>query len=136
MGIVFQDLRLLTDRNVFENVALPLRIRRKKEKEVIKRTMAILNQVKLLAHRSFFPSELSAGEKQRLALARALVAEPLIILADEPTVHLDAESADWIMNLLKEANLGGTTVFVATNQKDLLGSFACRVIKLEKGRIV
>jgi cell division transport system ATP-binding protein len=136
VGIVFQDLRLLNDRSVSENVALPLRIRRKKEKEIIKRTMAVLNQVGLLAHRGSFPSELSAGEKQRLALARAIVAEPLIILADEPTVHLDTESANGIINLLKDVNLSGTTIFMATNQKSLLGSFAHKMISLEKGRIV
>ncbi|HEX9917298.1 MAG TPA: ATP-binding cassette domain-containing protein [candidate division Zixibacteria bacterium] len=136
MGIVFQDLKLLNDRDVFENVALPLRIKGKREKEITKKTIDILNQLGLLVHRSSYPFELSAGEKQRLALARAMVAEPLIILADEPTVHLDAESASGIISLLRDANLGGTTILMATNQRGLLGSFAHRVIGLEKGRIV
>ncbi len=136
MGIVFQDFKFLNDRSVFENLSLPLRIRNKKDKEIKRKVVTLLGQVGLLTQRSFFPSQLSAGERQRLALARAVVAEPLIILADEPTAHLDDRSAKEIIDLLEKANLGGTTILMATNQNNLRGSLAHRVVKIEKGRLI
>ena len=136
MGIIFQDLKFTNDRDVFENVALPLRIRNKKEKEIKKKVAAILDKVDLPIYRGLFPSELSAGERQRLALARAMIAEPLIILADEPTVHSDAESAEQIMASLKDTNQSGATILMATNQNNFSGAFAHRIIRIERGGIV
>ena len=136
MGIVFQDFKFINSKDVFENTALPLRIRNKREKEIKKKVVAVLDKVDLSICRNLFPQELSAGERQRLALARTMVAEPLIILADEPIVHLDDKSAEQVMNLLKDVNQSGATILMATNQNDFSVVFAHRIVKIEKGRII
>jgi cell division transport system ATP-binding protein len=136
VGFVFQDLKLLLDRTVFENVALPLEVAGVKIEEASKTVEDILAQVGLLEHKDKFPVQLSGGELQRAAIARALVLSPDILLADEPTGNLDAATSWEIVKLLSDINKKGTTVVMATHNADIVKSLGKRVIHLEKGKIV
>ena len=135
IGVVFQDFKLLADRTVFENVALPLEVRGVPPREVRRKVALSLRGVGL-EHRALrFPLSLSGGEQQRAAVARALVGDPALLLADEPTGNLDLDRTVEVMALLEGANARGTTVVVATHDRGLLARHKKRVIALEGGRV-
>ncbi len=133
IGIVFQDFRLLKDRNVFENVAFAQRVIEKPLRTIQRNVPAILSLVGLSDKLEAFPKELSGGEQQRVALARALVNNPLILLADEPTGNLDPKNSWEIMTLLEEVNKRGTTVIIVTHNVDIVNAMQKRVITMNKG---
>jgi len=136
VGIVFQDLKLLLDRTVFENVVLPLEVAGTKTEDALKTVEDILAQVGLTEHRDKFPIQLSGGELQRAAIARALVLSPEILLADEPTGNLDAATSWEIVKILSDINKKGTTVVMATHNRDIVKSLGKRTIHLEKGKVI
>ncbi|MBN2361928.1 MAG: cell division ATP-binding protein FtsE [Deltaproteobacteria bacterium] len=136
IGVVFQDFKLIDTRSVFENVALTLDVRGEPRRATRSRVEAVLKRVGLLHKKHAAPRHLSGGEQQRIAIARALVAEPSIVLADEPTGNLDPERSLDIMNMLNDVNARGTTVLVATHDPTLIERFRKRVIALEAGRVV
>ena len=136
VGVVFQDFRLLKDRNVYENVAFAQRVIERPNRVIKKRVPEILTLVGLAEKYKSFPRELSGGEQQRVALARALVNRPNILLADEPTGNLDPKNSLDIMRLLEEINERGTTVLVVTHNREIVNSFKKRVITMRKGVIV
>src|SRR3989344_965319 len=136
IGIIFQDLKLLLDRTIFENVALPLEISGKAPLVVKKRVDELLDLVGLANMEHRFPKELSGGELQRAAIARAVGAEPEILLADDPTGNLDLGTSWGIMKLLSGINEKGTTIIMATHNVDIITSLKKRTIMLEKGKIV
>ena len=136
IGVVFQDFKLLPDRTVAENVAFPLEVRGLASSETRRRVLAMLRQVGLDHKERKFPLTLSGGEQQRVAVARALVNEPALLLADEPTGNLDPDRTVEVMDLLHAANARGTTVVVATHDRSLLERYKKRVITLELGRVV
>ena len=136
LGIVFQDFKLLPRRTVFENVAFALEVLGKPRAEVSHKVFVTLKAVGLAHKQSAFPAFLSGGGQQRVAIARALVNDPTLLLADEPTGNLDPDRATEVMHLLRESNLKGTTVVVATHDPTLLQRFGGRVLKLDQGRLV
>jgi cell division transport system ATP-binding protein len=136
IGVVFQDFKLLPNRTVLENVAITLEVLGWGQKDIGKKVYHTLKQMGLEHKLNSTPLRLSGGEQQRVALARALVNEPRILLADEPTGNLDEENKEQILSLLKEANIRGTTVVVATHDRRLIDNSHKRVIVLEKGHIV
>lgn len=136
VGVVFQDLKLLLDRTIFENISLPLEIAGKKEEEIKNKVEEVLSQVGLIEHKDKFPIQLSGGEMQRAAIARALVLSPEILLADEPTGNLDMATSWEIVKLLSDINERGTTIIMATHNVDIVNKLSKRVIKLEKGRLI
>ncbi len=135
IGVVFQDFKLLPRKTVFENVAFVLRVMGIAKLERKRRAFQILKQVGLHHKMNSYPLQLSGGEQQRVAIARALINEPVLLLADEPTGNLDPELAFEIMSLFQEINARGTTVLVATHDRDLITRLGKRVILLEKGRV-
>ena len=135
IGCVFQDFRLLKDRNVYENVAFAQRVIQTPTKEIKKNVPAMLSLVGLAEKYKSFPRQLSGGEQQRVALARALVNSPDILLADEPTGNLDPKTSMEIMKLLEEINARGTTVLVVTHDQDIVNTMKKRVIRMQKGII-
>lgn len=134
--MVFQDFRLLSDRTVFENVAIALEIRGVSGKEIEKKVKNVLELTSLSDQANLFPAQLAGGELQRTCLARALVGNPQIILADEPTGNLDPATSWEILKLLTQINKMGTTVVMATHNVDIVNSLGKRVITLNKGKIV
>jgi len=136
IGVVFQDFKLLPQRTVAENVALPLEVRTLPDREIKKRVRALLRSVGLEHRGDKFPPSLSGGEQQRVAVARALAADPALLLADEPTGNLDPDRTLEVMDLLYGANARGTTVVVATHDRSLLERYKRRVVVLERGRLV
>lgn len=136
IGVVFQDLKLLPDLTIFENVVLPLEVTGVKSKDARGRVQKILSKVGIDKHTHKFPIQLSGGELQRAAIARALILEPDILLADEPTGNLDPETGSEIIKLLLEINKGGTTIIMATHNAEAVNSLSKRVIQLEKGRLI
>lgn len=136
IGVVFQDHKLLHDRPVSENVALPLIVSGVPRREIDKRMRAALDQVGLLGSEKSRPLELSTGEQQRVGIARAIVAKPMLLIADEPTGNLDPELAFEIMQLFKRLNDVGVTVVVATHDIQLIDQFAARRIVLAEGRVL
>lgn len=136
MGIVFQDFRLIPNMTVFGNVAFSLRVVGASSKDIRRRVAAALAQVGLGDKARCYPNELSGGEQQRVGLARALVNNPQIIIADEPTGNVDPEMSYEIVDLLTEINRRGTTVVMVTHEHQLVRDFGRRVIMLENGRIV
>jgi len=136
IGVVFQDFKLLGSRSVYENVAFALEAQGKKRYEVSKKVYQALKEVGLEHRLQRRPIELSGGEQQRIAIARALVVDPLILLADEPSGNLDQEVTLEIMELFKRANARGTTVLLATHDHSLYKRFPKRVLGLEDGRLV
>lgn len=133
IGFVFQDHKLLFDRNAFENVALPLRIAGFSREETGSRVRAALDKVGLLAREKAVPVALSGGEQQRLCIARAIVNRPAILIADEPTGNLDADSAHAILDLFKSFNQVGVTVLLSTHDQGGLDRLACRRVALAHG---
>lgn len=136
LGIVFQDFRLLKDRNVYENVAFAQRIIQVSNKEIKRNVPSILATVGLAGKYKAKPRQLSGGEQQRVALARALVNKPTILLADEPTGNLDPKNSWEIMKLLEQINENGTTVLVVTHNREIVNSMQKRVVTMKKGVIV
>lgn len=136
IGVVFQDYKLLPDRTLAENVALPLEVLGKERDDIEKRVAEVLKLVGLSERASLFPAQLAGGELQRTCLARAVVGNPKILLADEPTGNLDPATSWQIIKLLKKINKLGTTVVMATHNVDIVNSLKERVIKIDKGKIV
>ena len=136
VGVVFQDFRLIAKMTVYENVAFAMRVIGAREKEIRERVPYVLDLVGLSDKSKRHPSELSGGEQQRLAIARALVNNPSMIIADEPTGNLDPQMSFEIMSLLQEINNLGTTMLVVTHAQNLVESFNKRVISINEGVIV
>lgn len=135
MGIVFQDFRLLEDKTVYENVAYAMRVIGASKKAIKRQVPNVLSLVGLLNKAKAYPDQLSGGEQQRVAVARAIVNNPVMLIADEPTGNLDPETAWEIMSLLNDINRRGTTVVVATHAKDIVDKMEKRVIAINKGVI-
>ncbi len=136
IGVVFQDFKLLPERTVFENVALPMEIRGEKKEKIKERVNKALELVGLSDQRDLFPLQLAGGELQRACLARALIAEPQILIADEPTGNLDPTTSWKIVKLLKKINKFGITVLMTTHNIDIVNSLSERVIKIDRGKII
>ena len=136
IGMIFQNPMLLPKRSVFENVALPLIINGFRLPEIKRRVHAALEKVGLLEKHKLFPDALSAGEQQRIGIARAVVNKPTILLADEPTGNLDPELSKEIMNLFEAFNAVGVTVLVATHDLPLIAALNHRIITLKKGQVL
>jgi cell division transport system ATP-binding protein len=136
LGIIFQDFQLLEDRNVFDNVAFTLHVTSAKGTEIKKRVLHALADVGLSHQRNKMPHELSGGEQQRVAVARALVNNPLVLLADEPTGNLDPDTSHEILQLLKNINTRGTAVIMATHNFNLVRKMHERILQLSDGRLV
>ena len=135
VGVVFQDHKLLADRPVFDNVALPLAIAGVPRREMDKRVRAALDQVGLLGKEASFPLELSAGEQQRVGIARAVVSKPPVLIADEPTGNLDPDLAREVMDLFRRFNEVGVTVLIATHDVHLIDRFGVRRLHIENGQL-
>ena len=136
VGVVFQDFRLIETKTVYDNVAFAMRVIGAQETEIRERVPYVLELVGLETKSRRHPNELSGGEQQRLAIARALVNNPSTIIADEPTGNLDPARSLEIMSLLQEINNLGTTILVVTHEKDLVERFGKRVIVLDEGLII
>ncbi len=136
IGFIAQDFTLMPDRTVFDNVALPMEIAGYTPRDMTRRVRETLGQVHLDRHAHRASSSLSGGERQRAAIARALVCHPMLLLADEPTSNLDDTLADHIMGLLKEVNVMGTTLVVATRNCAVVTKIAGRTILLQAGRLL
>lgn len=136
LGVVFQDGQLLDGRSIFDNVALPLHVAGMRARDVGRRVRAALESVDLLAKAQFVPGQLSAGERQRVVIARAVVNRPKILLADEPTGNLDPALSRSIMGLFRRFHDVGVTVIVASHDTELVGTMGSRVVELDHGRIV
>lgn len=136
LGSIFQDHRLLTDRNVFHNVALPLEIAGFQQRDIERRVRAALDKVGLLHKERVNPAVLSGGEQQRVGIARAVVARPRILLADEPTGNLDPELSAEIMGLFEAFNRVGVTVIIASHDMALISRLRHPILTLKEGRLV
>lgn len=136
MGVVFQDFRLLEDRTVYENVEFAMRVVGASSREIRKRVPEVLNEVGLNYKAKMYPRQLSGGEQQRVAVARALANHPLILLADEPTGNLNPKTAMEIMDILDGINRMGTTIIMATHAKDIVDVMKKRVIEVQDGNII
>lgn len=136
VGFIYQDFKLLNSKTVFENAALPLEVTGKTDAEIKKTVGNLLQLVGLSGQENKFPTHLSGGEKQRLAIARALAHEPKIILADEPTGNLDRGSLWVVVDLIKKINEWGTTIIFGTHDYEIVNSLKHRVIHIDKGNIV
>jgi len=136
VGVIFQDFKLLKDRSIYENVAFVMRVTgRSQEKEMKARALDALDKVGLYARRNSLPGELSGGEQQRVAIARGLVNEPFVLLADEPTGNLDADNTAQIVDLLLDINTSGTAVIMATHDSELVSRYGRRILNIEEGRM-
>lgn len=136
IGFVFQDFRLLMDRTVYENVAFAMEAIELPTYEIKERVPAVLEMVGLKEKINAYPHQLSGGQQQRVCIARAVVNDPLIVIADEPTGNLDPKSSLEVMNLLKAINQRGTTVIAATHDRDMVNFMKKRVVALSNGFIV
>lgn len=136
LGIVFQDFKLLPRLTVFENIAYALQVIEKEPEEVQKRVVRVLDLVGLSHKADSFPNELSGGEQQRIAIARAIANKPSILIADEPTGNLDPETAEGIMEIMERINNDGTTVVMATHNSYIVNEYKHRVIEIADGRII
>jgi cell division transport system ATP-binding protein len=135
LGFVFQDFKLIPDKTVLENVAFVLRVLGMTDSQQRRRTFQVLKWVGLQHRMSAYPPELSGGEQQRVAIARAIVNDPVVILADEPTGNLDPDLSLEIMNLFREINARGTTVLVATHDRELIRRVGRRSLALDHGKV-
>jgi len=135
LGVIFQDFKLLNDRDVFSNVAFVLEVIGRKNKEIKRRVLRALADVGLSHKSRKFPFELSGGEQQRVSIARAIVNEPYILLADEPTGNLDPITAAEIMEVILRINMRGTSILMATHNEDLVKRYSGRVIRIHNGLI-
>ena len=136
LGVVFQDFRLIPTMTVYENVAFAMRVTNIPERQIKRRVPYVLNLVGLAGKAHSLPQELSGGEQQRIALARALVHSPPIIIADEPTGNIDPELSVEIMELLQAINSVGTTIVVVTHERDLAQRFHKRMIVIDHGEVI
>jgi len=135
IGMIFQDHHLLADRTVFDNIALPLKIEGMRPQDINRRVRAALDKVNLLSKEKQYPQMLSAGEKQRIGIARAVVNKPAIILADEPTGNLDPDLATDIMHTFKQFNDYGSTVLIASHDHALIKEMKKRIVVLRKVKV-
>lgn len=136
LGFVFQDFKLLDDRTVFENVAIALEVRDKNDEEINKEVEKILKLFEIWNKRNLFPNQLSGGEAQRTAIARAIIGKPDILLADEPTGDLDPQTSWGVIQLLNEINSWGTTVLMATHNVEIVNTLKRRVVSVRDGKII
>ncbi|MDP4169321.1 MAG: cell division ATP-binding protein FtsE [Bacillota bacterium] len=136
IGVVFQDFKLLPMLTVYENVAFALEVIEENPKYIKKRVMEVLDLVNLKHKARMLPTELSGGEQQRVSIARSIVNSPKVVIADEPTGNLDPDTSWEIMNIFEEINTRGTTVVMATHNKEIVNTIKHRVIAIESGRIV
>lgn len=136
LGVVFQDYKLLPKKSVYENVAYALEVIEKDQKLIKQRVTEVLKLVGLATKAKRFPHELSGGEQQRVAIARAIVNQPKIVIADEPTGNLDPTTTWEVMKVLEAINAQGTTVIMATHNREVVDGMRHRVVRIEKGRIV
>jgi cell division transport system ATP-binding protein len=136
VGVVFQDFRLLDNRTIFDNVAFAMQVIGATQRDIRKRVPEALDLVGLSCKAKMKPQELSGGEQQRVCLARAIVNQPTLIIADEPTGNLDPKTSMGIMDALKNINIRGTTVIMATHAKDIVDSMRQRVLVLDGGVVV
>jgi cell division transport system ATP-binding protein len=136
LGVVFQDFRLIPTLNVYENIAFAMRVIEAPVKEIRKKVPLVLSLVGLSKKYKAFPDELSGGEQQRIALARAIINNPSILIADEPTGNLDPDTSLEIMDIINDINQAGTTVLMATHARDIVDDMRKRVIALDKGIVV
>jgi cell division transport system ATP-binding protein len=136
IGVVFQDFRLLPDRNVYDNIAFAMQVVGTPSKEIRRRVPLMLSLVNLSSKAYAYPNELSGGEQQRVVLARAIANNPPVLIADEPTGNLDPDTGWDIVNLLSEINRRGTTVIMATHAKEIVDAMRKRVIILKKGTVI
>lgn len=136
IGVVFQDFRLLPNKTVYENVAFAMEIIGAKKREIRRRVPLILGLVGLSKKAKSYPDQLSGGEQQRVSIARAIINNPLVLIADEPTGNLDPDTAEEIMQVLMDINSRGTTILMATHAKDIVDRLQKRVIALQDGRII
>ena len=136
IGIVFQDFKLLNDRNIYENIAVPLYIASEKKDSIKKRVYDISSKLGLIEYLNVFPYDLSGGEQQRVAIARAMINEPILLIADEPTGNLDPFVAVDIVKLLNDINKTGTTLIMATHNFDIVKKFADkRILQLKEKKV-
>jgi cell division transport system ATP-binding protein len=136
IGVIFQDYRLLPKLSAFENIAFAMEVIESPRRLIKRRTMEVLDLVGLKHKAASLPAQLSGGEQQRVAIARAIVNNPAVIVADEPTGNLDPETSSGIMKLLEEINFRGTTIVMATHNKEIVNSLRKRVLAIENGLIV
>lgn len=136
LGIIFQDYRLLPDRTVYENVAFAMEVIETPRRKIKRKVLNVLDLVGLRHRCDAYPNELSGGEQQRIAIARAIVNDPIMVIADEPTGNLDPETSWDIMEIFKEINAEGTTIVMATHDKEIVDAMGKRVIAIEDGNIV
>ena len=136
LGIIFQDYRLLPDRTVYDNVAFAMQVIESPAVKTRRRVMTVLELVGLKNRANAYPAELSGGEQQRIAIARAIVNDPIMVIADEPTGNLDPETSKDIMRIFTGINESGTTIVMATHDKDIVDAMGKRVIAIENGVIV
>lgn len=136
LGVIFQDYRLLPDKTVFENVAFAMQVIEAPRRIMQRSVNAVLDVVGLRDKYRSFPSQLSGGEQQRVAIARAIVNDPAIVIADEPTGNLDPETSWEIMDIFQRINKAGTTIVMATHDRNIVDAMKKRVIAIEDGRIV
>ncbi|MFV0503222.1 MAG: cell division ATP-binding protein FtsE [Lachnospirales bacterium] len=136
LGVVFQDFRLLPNKTVYENVAFAMEVLECNRREIRRTVPAVLAMVGLHKKHKCYPNQLSGGEQQRTALARAIINKPPLLLADEPTGNLDPETTWDIMNLLEDINKRGTTILISSHAKNVVDSMQKRVITINKGKIV
>lgn len=135
LGVVFQDFKLLPERTAWENVALALEVAGKSRRAISSRVTELLRLVGLLQRSGNYPHQLSGGECQRVAIARALANQPLLLLADEPTGNLDKENSQSLLDLIKEINIQGCSILMATHNVDLLAALPYRKLYLKDGAI-
>jgi cell division transport system ATP-binding protein len=135
LGVIFQDFRLLDDRSVFENVAFALYVTNTGRTDIKKKVLHALSDVGLSHKRNQMPNELSGGEQQRVVIARAIINEPSILLADEPTGNLDPGVSAEIMELLKKINMRGTAILMSTHNYELVKKYPARIVQLVDGKL-
>ncbi len=136
IGIVFQDFKLLKDRNISENLSFVLNVVNTSSRKMKRKINDALSSVGLLHKKNNYPDELSGGEQQRLAIARAIINEPILVIADEPTGNLDPETSSEILDIFKRINSQGTAVLFATHNYELIKKFPSKIVKLENGKLV
>ncbi|MRX72212.1 cell division ATP-binding protein FtsE [Bacillus lacus] len=136
IGVVFQDFKLLTTLTVYENIAFALEVTGEHPRHIKKKVLDVLDLVQLKHKARHFPNELSGGEQQRVSIARSIVNNPAVVIADEPTGNLDPDTSWDIMNIFEEINNRGTTVVMATHNREIVNTMKKRVIAIEGGKIV
>ncbi|MEH7581461.1 cell division ATP-binding protein FtsE [Priestia megaterium] len=136
IGVVFQDFKLLPKLTVYENIAFALEVIEQSPEEIKNRVLEVLELVKLKGKMDSFPDELSGGEQQRVSIARSIVNSPKVVIADEPTGNLDPETSWEIMDIFEEINKRGTTILMATHNREIVNTIRKRVIAIENGNVV